>query len=56
MKRAAVYTLLSILAASISGCQTRAVPPIEGNHTCVEGPYDLVECSLNEDTETVGEA
>lgn len=56
MKRAAVGVLLSILAATISGCQTDADLPTEGKHNCVVTPTDLVECDLAEETETAGGA
>ncbi|UPT53396.1 hypothetical protein [Synechococcus phage Ssp-JY39] len=46
----------SILAASISGCQTSAGLPTESEHHCVITPAGLVECELADDTEMVGGA
>ena len=49
-----VTFVLSIIAATIAGCQTSSERPAEGNHTCIVTPADLVECELAEDTETGG--
>ena len=50
-----VTFVLSIIAATIAGCQTSSERPAEGNHTWVITPADVVECELADDAETVGE-
>lgn len=54
--RLATFGLLSILAALMAGCQSSGVGSPERSHSCVVTPADLVECELNDDSETAGEA